>query len=109
MKVRVPNSLSARVGTHALHYTMFRDAMDPKTSTINFDILAEIFKKHYPLLKVKAKNIDITVLNRVSTEGKRDEFEIEYLEAIRVSKHARSKMPAKKKVKSKPIKIKRRR
>lgn len=110
MKERVKNTLSARVQGHALHHTMFRDAVDPKTSTINFDILADIFKRHFPLLKVKAKNIEITVLNRILDEnGKTIDHEIERLEAIRVSKHAKGRTVTKKKVRSKPIKIKRRR
>jgi hypothetical protein len=88
---------------------MFQDAIDRKTSTINFDILAGIFSKHFPLLPVKAKSIEITVMNRIVEEGQRDDFEIEKLEAIRVSKHAKGRTLTKKKPRSKPIKIKRRR
>lgn len=108
MKVRVKNSLSARIGTCALHNSLFREAMDIKTSTINFDILAGIFTKHFPLLKVRAKDIEITVMNKVIEKGKRPEFEIEYMEPVKVSKHAKSKVQVKKKPRAKPIKLKRR-
>ena len=108
-KTRVKNTLSARIGSYALHHSMFREAVEPKTSTINFDILAEIFAKHFPLLKVKSKHIEITVLNRISEDGTRDEFEIETLEPVRVSKHAKGRTAVKKKARPKPLKVRRRR
>lgn len=110
MKERIKNTLSARTQGHSLHHSLFREAVDPKTSTINFDTLAEIFQKHFPLLKVKVKHIDITVLNRITDDsGETIDYEIEKLEAIRVSKHAKGRPLPKKKVRSKPIKVKRRR